>query len=198
MSSRDPCRRLLWRDARTIGPFGLPQLLPERAVPHDVISWSERRAARPERHWVDFFIDDSRFEGLWRDPWRCLPLLRRFAGVIGPDFSMAPEMLPAQAVWNCARNRVLAYWMQREGVRVIPAASWRGPEDFAWCFDGLPEGGAIAVSTNGCLSTAHGRTAFLRGAAELFARKSPKPLVVCGRQLPGRRRLHARHGLHGR
>ena len=93
---------------------------------------------------------------------------------------MLPEMLPGQRIWNCTRNRIVAYCLQKRGFNVIP---WCSQEDFDWCFDGLPEKSSIAISSNGCLSTPYGRKTLLIGVEELQRQKSPFKIIICGRSL---------------
>lgn len=109
--------------------------------------------------------------------------LKRFAGIITTDYSMLPEMLPGQSLWNCTRNRVMAYYLQQQGFNIIPVASWCIESDFEWCFDGLPEQSSIAITTNGCMSSPYGKRMLLRGVEELQKQKSPTNLIVCGRHV---------------
>ena len=109
--------------------------------------------------------------------------LKRFAGIITTDYSMLPEMLPGQNIWNCTRNRVMAYYLQMKGFNIIPVASWCFESDFEWCFDGLPKNSSIAISTNGCMSSPYGKRMLLRGVKELQKQKSPTNLIVCGRHV---------------
>lgn len=191
-----------WDDAELVGSHRLPQLAPQTFIPHDVVSFNERNTVKnPAKHWLDFFIDDNQFECCWtaferslvvdcaseRATWRLLDryisLFKRFEGIIGTDYSMFPEMLPDQRNWNCARNRVFAYRLQRHGIPCIPVASWCCAEDWEWCFDGLPAESSIAVSTNGCCRSAETRRMFRRGVDELIRQKSPYAVIVCGRRL---------------
>ena len=92
-------------------------------------------------------------------------------------------MLPGQNIINCTRNRVMAYYLQRNGFNIIPVASWCSSEDFDWCFDGLPNYSSIAISSNGCLSNPYGKQMLLRGIDELQRRKIPFKIIVCGRSM---------------
>ena len=109
--------------------------------------------------------------------------LKRFEGIITTDYSMYPELLPAQNIWNCTRNRVMAYYLQNNGFDAIPVATWCMEEDFEWCFDGLPEMSSIAISSNGCLSSPYSKRIFLQGVEELQMKKCPSHLIVCGRKI---------------
>ena len=136
-----------WHGATLVGKYRLPQLAPTQAIPSKVICFNERKGiAKPEEYWVDFFIDDALFENFWNHPEMSFENLKRFAGIITTDYSMLPEMLPGQNLWNCTRNRVMAYYLQQQGFNIIPVASWCIESDFEWCFDGLPENSSIAIT----------------------------------------------------
>lgn len=173
-----------WNDATLVGKYRLPQLEPTQFIPHEVVGFNERSSVRnPKAHWIDFFIDDIHFECIWNRADFYLEKLAKFDGVITPDFSMLPEMVPGQIIWNNTRNRVLAYYMQKHNINIIPTASWCYRSDFDWCFDGLPEDSSIAVSTNGCKSSPYGLNTFMRGVEELYRQKNPSHLIVCGRKI---------------
>lgn len=174
-----------WHGATLVGKYKLPQLAPTQAIPTNVICFNERKSiSKPETCWIDFFIDDALFENFWNHPEMSFSNLKRFAGIITTDYSMFPEMLPGQMIWNCTRNRVMAYYLQQQRFNTIPVASWCTESDFEWCFDGLPDNSSIAITTNGCMSSLYGKRILLRGVEELQRRKSPSSLIVCGRHLP--------------
>lgn len=174
-----------WHGATLVGKYRLPQLKPTQSIPRNVIGYNERSGIRdPEEHWIDFFIDDALFESFWSHPEMSFENLRKFEGIITTDFSMHPELLPGQNIWNCTRNRVMAYYLQSNGFDVIPVATWCEVDDFDWCFDGLPEESSIAISTNGCMSSLYSKCIFLKGVEELQLRKNPSKLIVCGREMP--------------
>ena len=53
----DLFRTYYWHGATLVGKYRLPQLLPTQSIPHDVISFNERRGiSNPENHWVDFSL----------------------------------------------------------------------------------------------------------------------------------------------
>lgn len=173
-----------WHDATLVGKYRLPQLAPTQAIPSKVISFNERKGiSRPEEYWIDFFIDDALFENFWNHPEMSFSNLKRFACIITTDYSMLPEMLPGQSIWNYTRNRVMAYYLQKQGFNIIPTASWCIESDFEWCFDGLPENSSIAITSNGCMSSPYGKRMLLCGIEELQKQKSPSNLIVCGRPI---------------
>ena len=173
-----------WHGATLVGKYRMPQLKPTQSIPHDVIGFNERNSVNnPENHWVDFFIDDALFESFWNHPDKSFPSLRRFEGIVTTDYSMHPEFLPAQNIWNCTRNRVMAYYLQNSGFDVVPVATWCTSDDFEWCFDGLPEESSIAISSNGCMSNPYSKKILLQGVDVLQKQKNPTNLIVCGREV---------------
>ena len=173
-----------WQGAELEGAKQMPKLSGTRHLPLNPVSFTERNNVNPAEHTLDFFIYDYLFECIWSNADKYIPMLRKFSNVITTDYSMYPEMLPAQREWNCMRNRVMAYYMQINGIRIIPVASWHSPEDFSWCFDGLPCESTIAISNNGCLEDSQSREIFLQGAKELQKAKQPYRLVICGKEMP--------------
>ena len=73
-----------WHNATLVGKYRLPQLEATQALPHDVISFNERKGvSHPENHGVDFFIDDALFENFWNHPEMSFENLRKFEGIWG-------------------------------------------------------------------------------------------------------------------
>lgn len=100
--------------------------------------------------------------------------------VVMPDFSLRIGMARALQIYNAYRNHLLANWMQRNGVRVVPLACWSDASSFSWCFSGLSSGGTMAVSMTGAMGNELSKLAFWRGLKELFARKTPDRIWLFG------------------
>ena len=169
-----------------VGKFDMPVLRPvtESADPHDLVPFNAAMTeVEPEKKWYHFYIDDYQFERIWRAPKRYLDILRRFEGGITPDFSLYLNMPVAQQVWNCWRNRVMAYWMQEMGLNVIPNVPWSDEMSLEWALDGIPEDSVLAMSTQGAMCSRFFKHPLLNGLHELATRKRPRKLVVYGRFL---------------
>lgn len=98
---------------------------------------------------VHFFVSDYMFIGLLNASDDELRELAEARFVITPDFSQYADMPPEQRRHNCLLNRFVAARMQSLGVNIIVNATWSTPDSFAYCFDGLPAGCAIAINSNG-------------------------------------------------
>lgn len=129
---------------------------------------------------IHFFIDDYQFERIWKTPFSYIEMLRKFDCVLTPDFSLYTDMPLALQVWNVYRSRLIGQVMQDMGLDVIPTVSWGNEKTFNFCFDGLPEGGVMAVSTIGVKRRKEAGEIYRKGIAELIKHKSPEVLLVYG------------------
>ena len=113
---------------------------PDKAIPFD-------KATRSTKfdHWIHFYIHDRQFECVWNNPKQYLNLLKRFAGVITPDYSLYRSLPLAMQIWNTYRNRSIAYWLQSNGVNIIPNIRWGDERTYAFAFEGIEQGGTIAI-----------------------------------------------------
>ena len=190
IAKQDVFRRGLIEGAELVGKYQFPKLRPGHNLPHDLTPFNMAATEKnPEGKWVHFFIDDYQFERLWNTPYKYLPILKRFEGVITPDFSMHMDMPLAQQIWNCYRNRVLAYWMQREGLKIVPSVGWSDTRHLDWGLDGLPANSVIAIETNGAATSALKRYGVTRGAGFVIDRLRPTAVMVYGSRLPGLSRI---------
>ena len=124
---------------------------------------------------VHFFLDDYKFEVLWNDPAPRLERLQQYRAVLSPDFSMYTEMPLPLKIYNTFRSRWCGAFLQANGVKVIPTVSWGAPDTFWFCFDGIPKGSIVAVSTVGVRKQKPG---FLVGYDEMLRRIRPR-IILC-------------------
>lgn len=154
---------------------GFDKQLPESLIPFD-----QSICLRNYDQWVHFYLHDDKFMRLWRNPKRYLPILKRFRGVISPDFSVYWDMPLYQQIENTAHNRALGYWLEKNGIPVIPNARWGNEESYEFCFDGIPKNTTVAVGTHGCLQNLMTRAYFTEGLSVMIDRLEPTAIVVYG------------------
>ena len=157
--------------------FELPQLKPVHYTPANALPFEKAYSKATDKNWLHFYTHDHIFECVWNNPNRYLPVFKRIAGVISPDFSIYREMPLAMQIWNTYRNRALAFWLQREGVPIIPNVRWGDERTYAFAFEGLPKGGTVAVSTNGLLRNKLDREYFKQGLAVMIETLQPQTIV---------------------
>ena len=63
------------------------------------------------------YEDDYRFERIWRNPRQYLNVLKRYNGVILPDFSLYRDMPLVMQLWNIYRSRAIGFWLQLNGIK---------------------------------------------------------------------------------
>lgn len=134
-----------------------------------------------ERHGLHFWLDDYQFQRLWADPNRYLDMLGEFGAVMSPDFSVYNDFPRAVKIWNVYRNMWLACYWQIHGMTVIPTIMWGSPDTWDYCWDGYPEGGIVAISTEGNMNSKKNISNFLVGYQEMLDRLQPCGVIVHGR-----------------
>lgn len=162
------------------GSMELPIIMRCDALPNRLISFDKAVRSSDVDQWVHFFIHDYQFTRIIKDPWRYLPILQRFEGVISPDFSIFwnyPLYLQLQSV---ARSREIGSWLQRNGVPVIPCVRWGKEKTYEFAFDGIEPGGTIAVGTAGCMREKESRAVFEEGFPVMLGTLRPRRIIVYG------------------
>jgi len=127
--------------------------------------------------WVHFYIHDKNFERLWNNPKQYLNLLKHYQGVITPDFSLYRELPLAMQIWNTYRNRALAYWLQNNDISIIPNIRWSDERSYEFAFEGIEQGGTVAISTNGCIRNKTDRYFFKKGLVNMIESLKPDTIV---------------------
>lgn len=174
----------LTEGAERVGRYGFPKLRKSDYVPGKLIPFNLAMTHKvPGETCVHFFVDDYQFERLWHYPEKYLGMLQRFEGAITPDFSMLTVMSPAQRIWNCYRNRALAFWMQKNGVRIVPAVGWTYYDELDWCLDGLPKHSSIAIETHGSIKDPMRRYGLLKGMERIAKMLEPRTVICYGGEI---------------
>lgn len=127
---------------------------------------------------VHFYEDDFRFERVWNDPTRYLPRLRKFAGVIMPDFSTCIDFPKPLKMWNCYRNQLLAAWWQARGLTVIPSARYEPGCD--WLLEALPKKSVLAICGRALVKDVDERRRFVRDLRTTVDTLEPVAIVYYG------------------
>lgn len=134
---------------------------------------------RPQQNTL--LVSLFQFIRYWNTPDKYIPKLRQFRAVCAPDFSTYTDMPMAMQIYNHYRKHWLAAYWQLHGMTVYPTISWSTPESYAWCFDGEPVGGIVAVSSVGTQAGAESKRLFLHGYEEMMKRLSPIWVIFYGK-----------------
>lgn len=108
-SCRDVFNAFLVTLATYSGIYEFPKLNPTQHIPNKVIAFSKAISCNDYNQWVHFYEDDYLFERLWKNPKKYIEILKRYKGVILPDFSLYRDMPLAMQIWNIYRSRAIGF-----------------------------------------------------------------------------------------
>ena len=178
----DVFHAFLVENAEFDGYIELPVINTSDELPEKVVTFSKAmsKSWSDFECWVVFYEHDKEFERLWNNPKQYLDKLKKFKGVISPDFSLYRNMPLVMQMWNTYRGRSLAVWLQNNDVEIIPNVRFGDERTFSFCFDGVEENKTVAVGTHGCIKRKEDRIFFKVGLARMVQRLSPKTIIVYG------------------
>lgn len=164
------------------GKYDLP-IMHRQSLP-EIRGWipfnSARKSKLSETTGIHMYVHDYRMTGLWRYPNRYLNLLKCAGCVLSPDMSMYTDEPMAMQILGAYKRQWLGAWWQRQGLTVIPTAGWASESTIDWCFDGMPVGGAVAVSSIGTQKHAWTKRLFRYGYDAMLERCKPDEILFFG------------------
>lgn len=164
-----------------MGKYEMPIVYDDHTIPTELISFNYAKSTEANNALgVHFFIDDYQFERVWNNPENYINVLRKFSCVFSPDFSLYLDMPMAMKIWNVYRSRLVGNYFQSEGLRVIPTISWAEPETFEFCFDGIPIGSTVAISTIGVKQDKEATQIWIAGMDAMIEKIKPKIVIEYG------------------
>ncbi len=183
-STRSGCKDVfhafMVQNATYEGKLEIPCIAPETAVPEKLISFSKAIGGTDYNAWIHFYEDDISFERLWNRPFKYLPILKRYKGVIAPDFSLYRDMPLAMQHWNIYRSHAVAVWLQSENVPVIANVRWGDERTYDVCCLGVPRKSSISVGSHGCIKLVREREFFKHGLDYVIKKIRPLTVIVYG------------------
>lgn len=177
---RDVFNAFLVALATYMGFYDFPVINPTYDIPNRLISFSRCISTKDYDQWVHFYEDDFLFERIWRNPLKYLEILKKFNGVILPDFSLYRDMPFVMQLWNIYRSRAIGYWLQVNGIKVIPNIRYGDRRTYKCCCDGISKGCVISVGSHGTIKNVEDRTIFVNGLDVVVKRLKPLAIVVYG------------------
>lgn len=172
------------------GKYDMPLLQPVTKLP-EVTEWQGFNYVLSDKHpqgkGVHFFTHDYQFMRCWNTPDKYIEPLKRYKAVLTPDFSLYDDMPLAMCIYNHYRKQWLGAYWQQHGINVIPTVTWSNERHLDFCFDGIPVGGIVAVSTVGIMSRGDERfvEATKTGWDMMIDRLHPKKILLYGKPIEG-------------
>lgn len=176
--------------ATLLGEESIPELLEEEniEIPSNLISVQKMNTAKNKRSYVHFFVHDQYFRRILKHTSKYIGAFQAFDGVISPD----PSFKIGKGRWFCVRSvwisRAIGYYLQTQGIKVIPNIRWGDETTYSFCFLGVPKRSIVAISTVGAIkkdkNTSNAlRAIFKNGLKEMLKRLEPTDVIVYG-QMP--------------
>ena len=105
----DVFNAFLLKNADYEGYIELPALKTSEHLPEKVVTFSKAMSASFNNFdcWVVFYEHDRAFARLWNNPNKYLNKLKKFKGIISPDFSVYRNMPLVMQMWNIFKGRAL-------------------------------------------------------------------------------------------
>lgn len=174
--------QFLRNEFETVGKWEVPLVKKQDINLSDVdlIAISDTRyndCKENRRRGVHFFVDDYRFENVYKNPEKAIVRLSQYSFVCTPDFSTYSNMNYWRQLESIAHSRWCGAFWQDQGMRVIPTVSWSTPLSFDFCFDGIEEGSIVAVGMIGCKKS---KKEFLQGYDKMLTKINPSTILCFG------------------
>ena len=134
---KDVFHAFLVKKANYDGIEEIPCIETSKIVPKRLILFSKAMKTNDYDQWVVFYEYDSEFVRLWNNPYRYLEKLKKFKGVITPDFSLYRNMPLVMQKWSTYQGKAIGVWLQNEGVEVIPNVRFADERSYSFCFAGV-------------------------------------------------------------
>ena len=186
MTDPDFCNYLKTSGMELIGVYDIPRVKGIRFKHLDQVDFlgfnysTQPELIRAGDKWVHFFLPDHYIERVWDNLDHYEAVFSAYNGIVQPDFSLYTDMPRAMQIWQHYRRNWVAQWYQSKGIHVIPSPAWGDEDSFEWCFEGMPRGSCLAISTVGCVQNRVNREIFNRGFIEVLRQLEPSQLIMYG------------------
>lgn len=162
------------------GFFQMPIIENDNYIPKRLIGFNYAKSSEDKACGIHFYVDDYQFERIWNNPEDYVEILSEYDCILSPDFSLYMDMPMAMKVWNIYRSRMIGQYMQSQGIKVIPTISWAERATFEFCFDGVPEGSVVSISTVGVKRNEYAMEIWQNGVSAMLETIKPSAILVYG------------------
>ena len=81
---------------------------------------------------------------------------------------------------NTYFNRAIGFFLQKQGIPVIPNIRWSDEASFKYCFLGVPKHTIVSISTHGCIRSKKQKEIFKLGLSKMLSQIEPSSVIVHG------------------
>lgn len=161
----------------------MPIIKNDNFIPSKLIGFNYAKTSKEKNVGIHFYLDDYQFERLWNKPEDYVDILKEYECILSPDFSLYMDMPMPMKIWNIYRSRLIGQYYQSQGIKVIPTLSWAEEETFEFCFEGIPKGSIVSISTIGVKKNKEALKIWRTGVDELIRRIEPSTILIYGGKL---------------
>lgn len=161
----------------------MPIIKNDNFIPSKLIGFNYAKTSKEKNVGIYFYLDDYQFERLWNNPEEYIDILKQYECILSPDFSLYMDMPMPMKIWNIYRSRLIGQYYQSQGIKVIPTLSWAEEETFEFCFEGIPKGSIVSISTIGVKKNKEALKIWKAGVDELIRRIEPSTILIYGGKL---------------
>jgi hypothetical protein len=179
-SQYDVFNSFLVRNANYCGLEEFPTINSCNEIPNKIITFSEAMRTNDYNQWVCFYELDYLFIRVWNNPKKYLNKLKKFKGVISPDFSLYVNMPIVLQKYHTYMGRALANWFIENGIKVIPNVRTGDARTYSFAFDGLNKNEIISIGTIGTCRKKIERKIITDGIKETIKELQPKGIIIYG------------------
>jgi hypothetical protein len=185
---REKKQKLVRNEFEKTGKFGIPLVKRQDIDLNKIEPWSYVKTKLDDeenRHkTIHFFTYDWNFEAAYAKPEATLEKLDQYYVLLTPEFSTYKDMPLVLQAYSTFKNRWCGAFWQRHGMKVIPTIAWGTPASYEFCFDGVEQGGIVAVSTYAREDNEKG---FMHGYNKMLDAIKPSAIVCYGDPFPNMR-----------
>lgn len=161
----------------------MPIIKNDGYIPKDLVGFNYAKTYEDKSATIHFYVDDYQFERIWNKPEAYVNILGQYECILSPDFSLYMDMPMAMKIWNIYRSRQIGAYYQNMGIKVIPTLSWAEAETFQFCFQGIPKGSIVSVSTVGVKEDKEALKIWTSGMDEMIKQIEPSTIINYGGKL---------------
>ena len=187
----DGCNPELVQGATLTSVFQIPCLYPpkEMKIPqiNELVPFDKRKYVRRKDIYIHFYIYDSLFREVIKNPYNFIDEFKEYKGIIGPDNSLYTNAIFPSVFVNTYRNRAITYFLQKNGINVIPNVRWGNITTYSKiCFEekiaflGIPKNSIVSVGSYGTMKNVDDRVNFLMGFEAMIEELTPKVVLIYG------------------
>ena len=178
----DDFQSYLTEGATFVGEPGIPMLmdLKNTQIPKGLVPINKIKYEKNKNKYVHCYVHDDVFSDFITKTWKYVDILKQYDGVISPDCSMLIGQSQCLQQTNVYFNRAVGFYLQRQGIPVIPNIRWSDEKSFEYCFLGVPKNTIVSVSTHGCIRSKEQRRIFKLGLDRTIKELQPSAIIVHG------------------